>query len=118
MTTILRYVRVSTAGGTSMRSLPHSLEGVGPDAVCPDGLSRAEHDPPALTARLQYTREDGTLVVTAIDRLGRSVAEVTRTSPTLASDEFCCAPSVKAKTRNAYPRPTGRREFSHGIASS
>ncbi|WP_235683566.1 recombinase family protein [Mycolicibacterium fluoranthenivorans] len=34
---------------------------------------------PGLAALLHYAREADTVVVTAIDRLGRSVAEVTRT---------------------------------------
>jgi DNA invertase Pin-like site-specific DNA recombinase len=34
---------------------------------------------PGLAALLDYAREGDTVVVTAIDRLGRSVAEVTRT---------------------------------------
>lgn len=36
-------------------------------------------DRPGLTALLHYAREGDTVVVTAIDRLGRSVVEVTRT---------------------------------------
>ena len=51
-----------------------------PGAGCTDKLSgSAKIDRPGLIAMLDYTRAGDTVVVTAIDRLGRSVAEVTRT---------------------------------------
>lgn len=81
MTAILGYARVSTAGQdldaqlTALRSA-----GVAADRVFTDKVSGAVNtDRPGLAALLHYAREGDTVVVTAIDRLGRSVAEVTRT---------------------------------------
>jgi Resolvase, N terminal domain len=54
--------------------------GVGADRVFTDKLSgSAKTARPGLVAMLDYARAGDTVVVTAIDRLGRSVAEVTRT---------------------------------------
>jgi DNA invertase Pin-like site-specific DNA recombinase len=81
VTTILGYARVSTVGQDLDAQLV-ALEGAGvePDQVFTDKLSGAvSTDRPGLTAMLHYAREGDTVVVTAIDRLGRSVAEVTRT---------------------------------------
>ena len=81
MTTILGYARVSTAGQDLDAQLA-ALAGarVGSNQVFTDKLSGAvSTDRPGLTAMLRYAREGDTVVVTAIDRLGRSVAEVTRT---------------------------------------
>jgi DNA invertase Pin-like site-specific DNA recombinase len=57
-----------------------SAAGVGANRVFTDKLSgSAKTTRPGLTAMLDYARPGDTVVVTAIDRLGRSVAEVTRT---------------------------------------
>jgi DNA invertase Pin-like site-specific DNA recombinase len=57
-----------------------SAGGVGADRVFTDKLSgSAKTARPGLAAMLDYAPADDTVVVTAIDRLGRSVAEVTRT---------------------------------------
>jgi DNA invertase Pin-like site-specific DNA recombinase len=54
--------------------------GVKSDRVFTDRLSGAANTSrPGLAAMLDYAREGDTVVVTAIDRLGRSVAEVTHT---------------------------------------
>lgn len=81
MTTILGYARVSTAGQDLDAQLAALAgAGVGSNQVFTDKLSGAvSTDRPGLTAMLRYAREGDTVVVTAIDRLGRSVAEVTRT---------------------------------------
>ena len=81
MTKILGYARVSTAGQDLDAQLVALAEaGVGRDQVFTDKLSGAvSTDRPGLTAMLHYARDGDTVVVTAIDRLGRSVAEVTRT---------------------------------------
>jgi DNA invertase Pin-like site-specific DNA recombinase len=81
MTAILGYPRVSTTGQDLHAQLAalHAA-GVDPGRVFTDKLSGS-----AMTARpgpaemLHYTRPGDTAVVAAIDRLGRSVAEVTRT---------------------------------------
>src|SRR5215212_3079490 len=61
---------------------------------------------------LDYAGVDDSVVVTAISRLGRSVAEVTGPSQNSQSDESCCAPCVKAST----PPPPHRssRGCDHG----
>ena len=81
MTTILGYARVSTVGqDLDAQLVALAQAGVGPDQVFTDKLSGAvSTDRPGLTAMLHYARDGDTVVVTAIDRLGRSVAEVTRT---------------------------------------
>ena len=81
MTTILGYARVSTAGqdlGGQLAAL--AAQDIESGRVFTDKLSGAVNtDRPGLAALLHYAREGDTVVVTAIDRLGRSVAEVTRT---------------------------------------
>lgn len=81
MTTILGYARVSTTGQDLDAQLS-ALTATGVDAgrVFTDTLSgSAKTARPGLAAMLDYARTDDIVVVTAIDRLGRSVAEVTRT---------------------------------------
>lgn len=56
------------------------LRGVDPERVFTDTLSSSANTArPGLAAMLDYARSGDTVVVAAIDRLGRSVAEVTRT---------------------------------------
>ena len=81
MTAILGYARVSTTGQDLDAQLG-VLAGVGVDTdlVFTDKLSgSARTARPGLAAMLDYARASDIVVVTAIDRLGRSVAEVTRT---------------------------------------
>jgi DNA invertase Pin-like site-specific DNA recombinase len=81
MTAILGYARVSTTGqdlDAQLASL--STAGVEATRVFTDKLSgSATTTRPGLAAMLDYARAGDIVVVTAIDRLGRSVAEVTRT---------------------------------------
>jgi DNA invertase Pin-like site-specific DNA recombinase len=81
MTAILGYARVSTTAQDLDAQLAALIAaGVQDHRVFTDKLSgSAKTDRPGLTAMLDYTRAGDTVVVTAIDRLGRSVAEVTRT---------------------------------------
>ncbi len=81
MTAILGYARVSTTGQDLDAQLTAlAAAGVGADRVFTDKLSgSAKTARPGLTAMLDYPRAGDTVVVGAIDRLGRSVAEVTRT---------------------------------------
>jgi DNA invertase Pin-like site-specific DNA recombinase len=81
MTAILGYARVSTTGqDLDAQIAALSSAGVAADRVFTDKLSgSARVDRPGLAAMLGYARLGDTVVVTAIDRLGRSVAEVTRT---------------------------------------
>ncbi len=81
MTATLGYARVSTTGQDLDAQLA-TLTAAGVDAkrVFTDKLSgSAKTTRPGLAAMLDYARAGDTVVVTAIDRLGRSVAEVTRT---------------------------------------
>lgn len=81
MAAILGYARVSTTGqdlDAQLRALADA--GVEDQRIYTDKLSGAANTArPGLAALLDYARDGDTVVVTAIDRLGRSVAEVTRT---------------------------------------
>ena len=79
--TTLGYARVSTIGQDLDAQLA-ALTAVGVDAarIFSDKLSgSAKSIRPGLAAMLTYARAGDIVVVTAFDRLGRSVAEVTRT---------------------------------------
>ncbi|MEN4472721.1 recombinase family protein [Mycolicibacterium cosmeticum] len=81
MTAILGYARVSTTGQDLDAQLAVLAEaGVDEGRIFTDRLSgSARTERPGLAAMLDYARAGDTVVVAAIDRLGRSVAEVTRT---------------------------------------
>ncbi|MFQ2879833.1 recombinase family protein [Mycobacterium sp. ML2] len=81
MTETLGYARVSTTGQDLTAQLATlAAAGVDDNRVFTDKLSGAANTArPGLAVLLDYAREGDTVVVTAIDRLGRSVAEVTRT---------------------------------------
>lgn len=81
MTAILGYARVSTLGqDLDVQLAALAAQGVESGHVFTDKVSGAVNTGrPGLAALLHYAREGDTVVVTAIDRLGRSVAEVTRT---------------------------------------
>jgi DNA invertase Pin-like site-specific DNA recombinase len=81
MTAILGYARVSTTGQDLDAQLTAlAAAGVDTERIFTDKLSgSANTHRPGLAAMLDYARAGDTVVVTAIDRLGRSVAEVTRT---------------------------------------
>jgi len=80
MTAILGYARVSTIGQDLDAQLAALSSTGAAERVFTDKLSgSAKTARPGLAAMLNYARPGDTVVVTAIDRLGRSVAEVTRT---------------------------------------
>jgi DNA invertase Pin-like site-specific DNA recombinase len=81
VTAILGYARVSTTGQDLDAQLGVLFAaGIETGRIFTDKLSgSAKTDRPGLAALLDYARAGDTVVVTAIDRLGRSVAEVTRT---------------------------------------
>ena len=84
MAAILGYARVSTTGQDLDAQLAVlTAAGVDTDRVFTDKLSGSTNTArPGLAAMLDYARAGDTVVVTVIDRLdrlGRSVAEVTRT---------------------------------------
>lgn len=81
MTVILGYARVSTTS-QDLAAQRDTLAAAGVDQsrVFTDTLSGAAGSArPGLAALLDYARPGDTVVVAAIDRLGRSVAEVTHT---------------------------------------
>ncbi|WP_082133515.1 recombinase family protein [Mycolicibacterium obuense] len=81
MAAILGYARVSTTGQELDAQLTIlAAAGIEGDRIYTDKLPGVVNtDRPGLAAMLHYAREGDTVVVAAIDRLGRSVAEVTRT---------------------------------------
>lgn len=81
VTTLLGYARVSTSGQDLDAQLAAlAAQGVESGQIFSDKLSGAVNTArPGLAALLHYACEGDTVVVAAIDRLGRSVAEVTRT---------------------------------------
>jgi DNA invertase Pin-like site-specific DNA recombinase len=92
VTAILSYARVSTTGQdlTAQRETL-AVAGVDPARVFTDELSGAVGTArPGLAALLDYARTGDTVVVAAIDRLGRSAAEVTRTIADLGNRRMCC----------------------------
>lgn len=90
MVTTLGYARVSTVGQDLDVQLAQ-LVGAGADAgrIFTDKISGAAGSlRPGLTSLLDYARPGDTVVVTAIDRLGRSVVEITRTIADLGEREI------------------------------
>lgn len=74
------YARVSTQGQQdSLSSQQNALETYGCEKVFTDQLSGAKSDRPGLVAALDYAREGDSIVVTRLDRLGRSTVDILRT---------------------------------------
>lgn len=78
----LGYARVST-DHQSLDQQHDALSAAGVDRVFTDTMSGARGDRPGLAALLDYAREGDTVVVVALDRLGRSLAGIVRTVETL-----------------------------------
>ncbi len=77
---LLGYARVSTKKQTTDQQIDALLEaGVDPARVYTDVLSGARRDRTGLAALLDYAREGDTIVVVALDRLGRSLTHVLQT---------------------------------------
>ncbi|MBE5507635.1 recombinase family protein [Mycobacteroides abscessus] len=90
MATTLGYARVSTAGQDLDVQLAQLVD-AGADAgrIFTDKISGAAGSlRPGLTSLLDYARPGDIVVVTAIDRLGRSVVEITRTIADLGEREI------------------------------
>jgi DNA invertase Pin-like site-specific DNA recombinase len=81
MTCMLGYATASAAGQNLEGQLAAlSAEGVDPRRVFTDKLSEsADRARAGLHAMLSYARSGDTVIVVALDRLGRSTTEVTRT---------------------------------------
>lgn len=79
---ILGYARVSTSHQT-LDQQHDALNAAGVERVFTDKMSGARDDRPGLAALLDYAREGDTIVVVALDRLGRSLSGVIKTIETL-----------------------------------
>ncbi len=80
-THLLGYARVSTKRqSTDAQHDALIAAGVDAERIYTDhGISGARSDRPALQALLAYAREGDTIVVTALDRLGRSLSHMVKT---------------------------------------
>jgi DNA invertase Pin-like site-specific DNA recombinase len=78
----LGYARVST-DHQSLDQQHDALTAAGVDRVFTDKISGTRDDRPGLAGLLDYAREGDTVVVVALDRLGRSLAGIVRTVETL-----------------------------------
>ncbi|CAN5428229.1 recombinase family protein [Rhodococcus qingshengii] len=75
---LVGYARVST-GHQTLDGQHDALNAAGVDRIFDDVISGARSDRPGLTAALDYVREGDTLVVPALDRLGRSLVDTINT---------------------------------------
>ncbi len=102
--TMVGYARVST-DHQSLEAQRDALTGVGCERIFTDTLSGARDDRPGLTALLAYVRSGDAVVVTALDRLGRSLSAVIRTVEALTA-----AGVLLRSLREGidYSTPTGR----------
>lgn len=74
------YARVSTKGQSeSLETQREALEAAGCTRVFQDTISGAKAARPGLKAALDYMRDDDVLVVTRLDRLGRTALDTLRT---------------------------------------
>jgi len=82
MTSTVGYARVSTSH-QSLDQQHDALTAAGCTRIFTDKLSGVRDDRPGLVALLDYARAGDTVVVVALDRLGRSLSGVIRTVETL-----------------------------------
>ena len=82
MSKVVGYARVSTDHQLLDQQLD-ALNAAGCERIFTDHLSGAREDRPGLVALLGYVRDGDTVVVVALDRLGRSLSGVIRTIETL-----------------------------------
>lgn len=75
---ILGYARISTSHQTHDQQLD-ALNAAGCERIFTDTMSGARSDRPGLAELMSYAREGDTIVVTALDRLGRSLSHVIST---------------------------------------
>ncbi len=101
---IVGYARVST-GHQSLDQQRDALTAAGCERIFSDKLSGAREDRPGLAAMLDYVRRGDTVVVIALDRLGRSLSGVIRTVEKLTE-----AGVLLRSLREGidYSTPTGR----------
>ena len=79
---VVGYARVST-GHQLLEAQRDALAAAGCEKLFVDQLSGVREDRPGLAALLDYVRAGDTVVVVALDRLGRSLSGVIRTVETL-----------------------------------
>ena len=77
---LIGYARVSTKRqGDSLDTQRETLEGYGCEKVFTDTISGAKSQRPGLDAAVEYMRDGDALVVTRLDRLGRTALDTLRT---------------------------------------
>lgn len=80
------YARVSThRQQDSLEAQQKALTAYGCEKIYSDTLSGTKSDRPGLTAAIEYMRNEDSLVVTRLDRLGRSALGILRTVEDLDS---------------------------------
>ncbi len=79
---LVGYARVST-GHQTLDAQHDALNAIGVDRIFEDVMSGTRSDRPGLAAALDYVREGDTLVVPALDRLGRSLVDTINTLDSL-----------------------------------
>lgn len=74
------YIRVSTnQQQDSLEAQHQALKTYGCEKIYTDQTSGTRADRPGLKAALAYAREDDSIVITRLDRLGRSTVDILRT---------------------------------------
>lgn len=101
---VVGYARVST-GHQSLDQQHDALAAAGCERIFTDKLSGVREDRPGLAALLDYARAGDTVVVVALDRLGRSLSGVIRTVERL-TDAGVLLRSLREGID--YATPTGR----------
>jgi DNA invertase Pin-like site-specific DNA recombinase len=101
---IVGYARVST-GHQSLDQQRDALTAAGCERIFTDKLSGVREDRPGLAAMLDYVRPGDTVVVIALDRLGRSLSGVIRTVETLTETGVLLR---SLREGIDYSTPTGR----------
>ena len=86
MSTLVGYARISTTQ-QSLDQQHDALTLAGTVRIFSDTMSGARDDRPELAALLDYVREGDTVVVVALDRLGRTLSGIFRTVDQLAAKD-------------------------------
>lgn len=117
------YARVSTKRqGESLETQRQALEAAGCARVFEDVLSGARASRPGLKAALDYMRDDDVLVVTRLDRLGRTALDTLRTIEKLAQQDvlvIVLKPELDTRTKEGKLMVTfmsGLAEFERDLA--
>lgn len=106
------YVRVSTQD-QNPDSQTDALEGVGCDKIFIDHASGKLAKRPALSDALGYLRDGDTLIVTKLDRLGRSVRNLKEIADQLEQQGI----ALKALSQGIDTTTPGGRLFFHMLAA-